>query len=145
MLVWRGVYHYCLCIPGSFNRGLSCHSSQQASSYHSCAKTEMHNPPYSACRGGSVALATSEDNFHTMRCKVREPERYKSICSSHTSLQVHLDRYTYTGRLWTWTAKCFPCALQPSDKLEDGTVSFLDIISLRHGFDFLSKLGGVQK
>mmetsp|Transcript_19003 Transcript_19003/g.53201 ORF Transcript_19003/g.53201 Transcript_19003/m.53201 type:complete len:843 (+) Transcript_19003:23-2551(+) len=52
--------------------------------------------------GGSVALATPGDNFHTMKCK-------------------------------------------PSDKLEDGTVSFLDIISLRHGFDFLDKLGGVSQ
>jgi molybdenum cofactor sulfurtransferase len=33
---------------------------------------------------------------------------------------------------------------RPSDKFEDGTVAFLDIISLQHGFDFLRKtLGGV--
>jgi molybdenum cofactor sulfurtransferase len=33
---------------------------------------------------------------------------------------------------------------KPSDKFEDGTVAFLDIICLQHGFDFLQKeLGGV--
>jgi molybdenum cofactor sulfurtransferase len=33
---------------------------------------------------------------------------------------------------------------RPSDKFEDGTVSFLDIVALKHGFDFLQgTLGGV--
>ncbi|KAG1671558.1 hypothetical protein FOA52_011280 [Chlamydomonas sp. UWO 241] len=34
---------------------------------------------------------------------------------------------------------------KPSDKLEDGTVSFLDILSLRHGIDSLNKLGGMTR
>lgn len=35
---------------------------------------------------------------------------------------------------------------RPSDKFEDGTVAFLDIIALRHGFDFLEHtLGGVAE
>ncbi len=37
------------------------------------------------------------------------------------------------------------CAPQPSDKLEDGTVSFLDIISLKHGFNMIRQLGGIQR
>jgi molybdenum cofactor sulfurtransferase len=40
--------------------------------------------------GGTVALATSSDHFHVLKCR-------------------------------------------PSDKLEDGTVSFLDIMALKHG------------
>ena len=32
---------------------------------------------------------------------------------------------------------------RPADKLEDGTVNFLDIIALRHGFDMFSRLGGI--
>jgi hypothetical protein len=35
--------------------------------------------------------------------------------------------------------------LQPSDKLEDGSVSFLDIISLKHGFNYIERLGGIHK
>lgn len=50
--------------------------------------------------GGSVALATSADDFHVLKCR-------------------------------------------PSDRLEDGTVSFLDIASLRHGFGLMDKLGGI--
>lgn len=50
--------------------------------------------------GGSVALATSSDNFHVLKCR-------------------------------------------PSERLEDGTVSFLDIAALRHGFDLLKNLGGM--
>jgi selenocysteine lyase/cysteine desulfurase len=35
---------------------------------------------------------------------------------------------------------------RPSDKFEDGTLSFLDIIALQHGFDYLEgTLGGVEK
>jgi len=34
---------------------------------------------------------------------------------------------------------------QPSSKMEDGTVPFLDIIALKHGFDMYKRLGGVQK
>lgn len=50
--------------------------------------------------GGTVALATSSDNFHVLKCK-------------------------------------------PSDKLEDGTVPFLDIAALKHVFAFTDGLGGV--
>ncbi|KAL6757710.1 pyridoxal phosphate-dependent transferase [Haematococcus lacustris] len=52
--------------------------------------------------GGSIALATSSDNFHVFKCK-------------------------------------------PSEKMEDGTVSFLDIISLKHGFAQMDKLGGITR
>jgi len=31
----------------------------------------------------------------------------------------------------------------PADKLEDGTVNFLDIIALRHGFAAQQRLGGI--
>ena len=34
---------------------------------------------------------------------------------------------------------------RPSDKLEDGTVAFLDIINLRHGFEYLQMLGGIHR
>lgn len=51
--------------------------------------------------GGSVALSTSKDDFHVLKCR-------------------------------------------PSDRLEDGTVAFLDIISLEHGFKLLESLGGVS-
>lgn len=50
--------------------------------------------------GGTVAIATSSDNFHVLKCK-------------------------------------------PSDKFEDGTVAFLDILSLPHVFAFAEGLGGV--
>ena len=50
--------------------------------------------------GGTVAIATSSDNFHVLKCK-------------------------------------------PSDKFEDGTVAFLDILSLQHVFAFAESLGGV--
>lgn len=30
-------------------------------------------------------------------------------------------------------------------RFEDGTLSFLDIISLRHGFDILEKLAGIKR
>lgn len=33
---------------------------------------------------------------------------------------------------------------RPADKLEDGTVNFLDIISLKHGFGMIDKLGGIR-
>lgn len=62
--------------------------------------TEILNKVFWA--GGSVALATSKDNFHTLKCK-------------------------------------------PTDRLEDGTVAFLDIISLKHGFAMLENLGGISK
>lgn len=52
--------------------------------------------------GGTVALATSSDDFHVFKCR-------------------------------------------PSDKLEDGTVPFLDILNLQHGFDFLRRLGGIGR
>ncbi|GMH33807.1 hypothetical protein BSKO_01641 [Bryopsis sp. KO-2023] len=52
--------------------------------------------------GGSVALATSKDNFHTFKCR-------------------------------------------PSDRLEDGTVAFLDIINLKHGFRMMEELGGISR
>lgn len=52
--------------------------------------------------GGSVALATSKGNFHTLKCR-------------------------------------------PADRLEDGTVAFLDIISLKHGFGIIESLGGIEK
>eukprot|EP00803_Ostreobium_quekettii_P001179 evm.model.scf_2321.2 EVM.evm.TU.scf_2321.2 scf_2321:18238-20607(-) len=52
--------------------------------------------------GGSVALATSRDNFHILKCR-------------------------------------------PSDRLEDGTVAFLDIVLLKHGFNMLDRLGGIAK
>lgn len=50
--------------------------------------------------GGTVALATSSDDFHVLKCK-------------------------------------------PSDKLEDGTVAFLDVVALEHMFKFTEGLGGV--
>lgn len=52
--------------------------------------------------GGSVALATSKENFHVLKCR-------------------------------------------PSEMLEDGTVSFLDILSLKYGFQMFDKLGGIDK
>jgi len=52
--------------------------------------------------GGSVALATSKDNFHVLKCR-------------------------------------------PSDRLEDGTVAFLDIILLNHGFNMIDRLGGMKR
>lgn len=52
--------------------------------------------------GGSVALATSHDNFHVLKCR-------------------------------------------PTERLEDGTVAFLDIISLKHGFETLRRYGGVTE
>eukprot|EP01026_Neomeris_dumetosa_P051267 TRINITY_DN4507_c0_g1_i3.p1 TRINITY_DN4507_c0_g1~~TRINITY_DN4507_c0_g1_i3.p1 ORF type:complete len:788 (-),score=106.11 TRINITY_DN4507_c0_g1_i3:276-2639(-) len=52
--------------------------------------------------GGTVALATSKDNFHVFKCR-------------------------------------------PSDKLEDGTVAFLDIINLKHGFQVIDQLGGIYR
>ena len=51
--------------------------------------------------GGSVALATSADNFHVLKCR-------------------------------------------PSERFEDGTVNFLDIAALRHGFALLSNMGGIR-
>lgn len=51
--------------------------------------------------GGSVALATSADDFHVLKCR-------------------------------------------PSERLEDGTVNFLDIASLRHGFALMQRLGGIH-
>mmetsp|Transcript_43773 Transcript_43773/g.109837 ORF Transcript_43773/g.109837 Transcript_43773/m.109837 type:complete len:691 (-) Transcript_43773:128-2200(-) len=50
--------------------------------------------------GGSVSLATSDNDFHVLKCK-------------------------------------------PAERLEDGTISFLDIVALNHGFDFVESLGGV--
>jgi len=50
--------------------------------------------------GGSVALATSADDFHVLKCR-------------------------------------------PSERLEDGTVNFLDIAALRHGFELMQGLGGI--
>jgi hypothetical protein len=50
--------------------------------------------------GGTVALATSNADFHVLKCR-------------------------------------------PADKLEDGTVNFLDIIALKHGFAMFDKLGGI--
>lgn len=50
--------------------------------------------------GGSVALATSADDFHVLKCR-------------------------------------------PSERMEDGTVAFLDIASLRHGFNLMQNLGGI--
>ncbi|KAG2483027.1 hypothetical protein HYH03_018058 [Edaphochlamys debaryana] len=52
--------------------------------------------------GGTVALATSEENFHVLKCN-------------------------------------------PADRLEDGTVAFLDIIALKHGLNTIEKLGGIHK
>eukprot|EP00192_Tetraselmis_astigmatica_P006998 CAMPEP_0117665662 /NCGR_PEP_ID=MMETSP0804-20121206/9940_1 /TAXON_ID=1074897 /ORGANISM="Tetraselmis astigmatica, Strain CCMP880" /LENGTH=786 /DNA_ID=CAMNT_0005473111 /DNA_START=68 /DNA_END=2428 /DNA_ORIENTATION=- len=52
--------------------------------------------------GGSVALATSADNFHVLKC-------------------------------------------QPAERLEDGTIAFLDIIALNHGFNYTDMLGGVAR
>jgi selenocysteine lyase/cysteine desulfurase len=52
--------------------------------------------------GGSVALATSADDFHVLKCR-------------------------------------------PSERLEDGTVNFLDIAALHHGFALLKDLGGIRK
>jgi hypothetical protein len=37
------------------------------------------------------------------------------------------------------------CSAQPTDKLEDGTVSFLDIISLKHGLNKIQQLGGERE
>jgi len=51
--------------------------------------------------GGSVALATSHDNFHVLKCR-------------------------------------------PTERFEDGTVAFLDIISLKHGFQQIEKMGGIR-
>lgn len=36
------------------------------------------------------------------------------------------------------TLKC-----EPAERLEDGTVAFLDILALRHGFEMLQRLGGM--
>ncbi|CAG9464717.1 unnamed protein product [Pedinophyceae sp. YPF-701] len=33
----------------------------------------------------------------------------------------------------------------PSERFEEGTVAFLDIVSLRHGFDAMEKLGGINR
>ena len=33
---------------------------------------------------------------------------------------------------------------RPADKLEDGTVNFLDIIALKHGFQMFERLGGIE-
>eukprot|EP00878_Enallax_costatus_P013939 GHUV01014576.1.p1 GENE.GHUV01014576.1~~GHUV01014576.1.p1 ORF type:complete len:479 (+),score=157.31 GHUV01014576.1:163-1437(+) len=33
---------------------------------------------------------------------------------------------------------------RPADKLEDGTVNFLDIIALKHGFAMIERLGGIR-
>ncbi len=33
---------------------------------------------------------------------------------------------------------------EPTSRLEDGTVAFLDIISLKHGFTLLQSLGGMS-
>ncbi|GIL62185.1 hypothetical protein Vafri_16451 [Volvox africanus] len=52
--------------------------------------------------GGTVALATSEDNFHVLKCR-------------------------------------------PSDRLEDGTVAFLDVIAVKHGLNMIQKLGGIRR
>eukprot|EP00210_Caulerpa_lentillifera_P000805 g779.t1 len=52
--------------------------------------------------GGSVALATSKDDFHVLKCR-------------------------------------------PTERLEDGTVAFLDIISLKHGFETLKRFGGMMR
>ncbi|KAG2427700.1 hypothetical protein HYH02_014532 [Chlamydomonas schloesseri] len=52
--------------------------------------------------GGTVALATSEDNFHVLKCK-------------------------------------------PSDRLEDGTVAFLDVIAVKHGIAMMNSLGGIRR
>ncbi|GFR48351.1 hypothetical protein Agub_g10238 [Astrephomene gubernaculifera] len=52
--------------------------------------------------GGTVALATSEDNFHVLKCR-------------------------------------------PSDRLEDGTVAFLDVIAVKHGLRALERLGGIRR
>ena len=52
-----------------------------------------------------------------------------------------------SARLQSASAHCTVMAFlcRPSDKFEDGTLSFLDIISLQHGFDFIDKtLGGVE-
>lgn len=51
--------------------------------------------------GGSVALATSADDFHVLKCR-------------------------------------------PSERMEDGTVNFLDIAALPHGFGMISQLGGIR-
>jgi len=37
---------------------------------------------------------------------------------------------------------CLLCSFVPFFRFEDGTVSFLDIIALKHGFDVLEKLTG---
>lgn len=37
---------------------------------------------------------------------------------------------------------CLLCSFVPFLRFEDGTVSFLDIIALKHGFDVLEKLTG---
>jgi molybdenum cofactor sulfurtransferase len=51
--------------------------------------------------GGAVALATSSDHFHVLKCR-------------------------------------------PSDRLEDGTVNFLDVVALKHGFAQIESLGGIK-
>jgi len=51
--------------------------------------------------GGTVALATSADDFRVLRCR-------------------------------------------PSDRLEEGTVSFLDAAALKHGFAALERVGGMR-
>lgn len=56
----------------------------------------MHSRLQAYWGGGSVALATSSDNFHVLKCR-------------------------------------------PADRLEDGTVNFLDIVALRHGFGTIDK------
>ena len=38
-----------------------------------------------------------------------------------------------------------PCPPQPSDKLENGSISFLDVISVKHGLDMLQGLGGMAR
>lgn len=34
---------------------------------------------------------------------------------------------------------------RPSEKLEDGTLAFLDIITLKHGFNMIKRLGGIER
>lgn len=63
--------------------------------------TPLPSCPQMFWGGGSVALATSADDFHVLKCR-------------------------------------------PSERLEDGTVNFLDIASLRHGFALMQDLGGIN-
>ena len=35
-----------------------------------------------------------------------------------------------------------PCSPHPGYRVEDGTISFLDVIALKHGFDALEHLTG---